>query len=98
MLPEILALAYSIGSSTLPVGIRYTGRFDGDPLGQMTVAETTIVDGVGVRTNTYRYGDYGHTTMDPDNFTFWHTADFFSSNNAWRTQIASYTLSGGFAQ
>ncbi len=91
-----IGLAYSIGSSTLPVGIRYTGRFDGDPLGTMTVAETTIVNGVGVRTNTYRYGDYGHTTMDPDNFTFWHTADFFSSNNAWRTQIAAFRISGGF--
>ncbi|MBK5214197.1 MAG: hypothetical protein JJE55_11115 [Flavobacteriaceae bacterium] len=93
-----IGLAYSIGSSTLPVGVRYTGRFDGDPLGTMTVAETTIVNGVGVRNNTYRYGDYGHTTMDPDNFTFWHTADFFSSNNAWRTQIASYRISGGFAK
>ncbi len=93
-----IGLAYSIGSSTLPVGIRYTGRFDGDPLGEMTVAETTIVSGVGVRTNTYRYGDYGHTTMDPDNFTFWHTADFFSSNNAWRTQIASFRISNGFAE
>ncbi len=92
-----IGLAYSIGSATLPVGIRYTGRYDGDPLGQMTVAETTIVDGVGVRTNTYRYGDYGHMTMDPNNFTFWHTADFFSSNNNWRTQIASFSLSGGFA-
>ncbi|AFL82459.1 hypothetical protein Aeqsu_3021 [Aequorivita sublithincola DSM 14238] len=91
-----IGLAYSIGSSTLPVGIRYTGRFDGDPLGTMTVVETTIKNGVGVRTNTYRYGDYGHTTMDPDNFTFWHTADYFSSNNAWRTQIASFRISGGF--
>lgn len=92
-----IGLAYSIGSSTLPVGIRYTGRFDGDPLGTMTVAETIIKNGVGVRTNTYRYGDYSHTTMDPDNFTFWHTADFFSSNNSWRTQIASFRISGGFA-
>jgi hypothetical protein len=91
-----IGLGFSIGSSTLPVGIRYTGRFDGDPLGQMTVAETTIVDGVGVRNNSYRYGDYGHLTMDPDNFTFWYTADFFFANNAWRTQIASFSLSGGF--
>ncbi len=91
-----IGLAYSIGSTTLPVGIRYTGRFDGDPLGTMTVAETTIKNGVGVRTNTYRYGDYSHTTMDPDNITFWHTADFFSSNNAWRTQIASFKISTGF--
>src|SRR5690606_27638309 len=54
-----IGLAYCIGSATLPVGIRYTGRFDGDPLGTMTVAETTIKNGVGVRTNTYRFGDYG---------------------------------------
>jgi hypothetical protein len=91
-----IALAFSIGGPNLPVGIRYTGRYASDPLGQMTVAETTIVDGVGVRTNSYRYGDYSHMSMDTDGFTFWHTADFFSSNNAWRTQIASFTLGGGF--
>jgi hypothetical protein len=91
-----IGLAYSIGGASLPVGIRYTGRFNGDPLGTMTVAETTIVNGVGVRTNSYRYGDYGHTSMDTDNLTFWHTADYFSSNNAWRTQIASFKIFGGF--
>jgi len=92
-----IGIAFSIGSSTLPVGLRYTGRFDGDPLGTMTVAETTIVNGGGVRTNSNRYGDYSHLTMDPNNFTFWYTADYFSSNNAWRTQIAAFSLSGGFA-
>ena len=93
-----IGLAFSIGSSSLPVGLRYTGRFDGDALGQMTIAETTIVDGVGVRTNSNRYGDYAHLTLDPDNFTFWYTSDFFFANNAWRTQIASFSLSGGFAK
>ena len=37
-----IGLGFNIGSGSLPVGIRYTGRFDGDPLGTMTVAETTI--------------------------------------------------------
>lgn len=91
-----IGLGYSVASNTLPVGLRYTGRYAGDPLGQMTLAETTIVDGVGVRTNSNRYGDYSHTTMDPNNFTFWFTSDFFSSNNAWRTQIASFSIVGGF--
>jgi len=91
-----IGLGFNIASVTLPAGIRYTGRFDGDPLGQMTIAETTIVDGVGVQTTTNRFGDYSHLTMDPDNFTFWHTAEFFSSNNQWRTQVASFSLSGGF--
>jgi len=92
-----IGIGFNIASANLPVGIRYTGRFDGDPLGQMTVAETTIVDGVGVQTNTNRFGDYSHLTMDPDNFTFWHTAEYFSANNFWNTRIASFTLSGGFA-
>ncbi|MFK5983086.1 MAG: GEVED domain-containing protein [Flavobacteriaceae bacterium] len=93
-----IGLGFNIASATLPAGIRYTGRFNGDPLGQMTVAETTIVDGVGVQTFSNRFGDYSHLTMDPDNFTFWHTAEYFSANNQWRTQVASFTLSGGFAK
>ena len=91
-----IGLAYTVGSLTLAPSLRYTGRFDGDPLGMMTVAETTIIDGPGVRTNSNRYGDYSHMTMDPDNFTFWFTSDYFSSNNQWRTQVASFSLSGGF--
>ncbi len=92
-----IGLAFNIASGTLKAGIRYTGRFNGDPLGEMTVAETEIFQGSGVQTFTNRFGDYSHLTMDPNNFTFWHTAEYFSSNNNWRTQIASFTLSGGFA-
>ena len=92
-----IAMGYTTASTTLPVSLRYTGRFEGDPLGVMTIEETVIVDGPGVRTNTNRYGDYAHMTLDPDNFTFWYTGDYFSSNNVWETRIASMTLSGGFA-
>jgi hypothetical protein len=91
-----IGLAFNIASATLPVGIRYTGRFSDDDLGEMTVAETTIVDGVGVQTVSNRFGDYSHLTMDPDNFTFWHTAEYFTSNNNWSSRIASFNLSGGF--
>jgi hypothetical protein len=92
-----IGLAYTTGSTGLAPSLRYTGRFDGDPMGTMTVAETIIIDGPGVRTNSNRYGDYSHMTMDPNNFTFWFTSDYFSSNNQWRTQVASFSLSGGFA-
>lgn len=91
-----IGLAFNVASSTLKASIRYTGRFDGDALGEMTVAETEIIEGAGVQTFTNRFGDYSHLTLDPDNFTFWHTAEYFSSNNNWRTQIAAFTLSGGF--
>ncbi len=93
-----IGLAFNVASATLKAGIRYTGRFDGDPLGQMTVAETEIFQGTGVQTYTNRFGDYSHLTMDPDNFTFWFTAEYFPSNNNWRTQIAAFTLSTGFTK
>ena len=92
-----IGLAFNIASATLPAGIRYTGRFDGDPLGEMTIAETEIVAGVGVQTFSNRFGDYSHLTMDPNNFTFWHTAEYFTANNQWASRVASFSLSGGFA-
>lgn len=91
-----MGLGFQVASSTEPAGMRYTGRFDGDPLGTMTVAETTIIDGIGVQTSSNRFGDYTQLTMDPDNFTFWFTGEYFSNNNFWRTRIASFSLSGGF--
>jgi subtilisin-like proprotein convertase family protein len=91
-----IGLGFNIASSNLEVGIRYTGRYFDDPLGTMTVAETTIIDGGGVQTFSNRFGDYSHLTMDPDDFTFWHTAEYFSADNTWNTRIASFTLSGGF--
>jgi hypothetical protein len=92
-----IGLAFNVASGTMPVGIRYTGRFDGDPLGEMTIAETEIIAGAGVQTFSNRFGDYSHLTMDPNNFTFWHTAEYFTANNQWASRVASFSLSGGFA-
>lgn len=91
-----IGLAFNIGGADLPVGIRHTGRFADDPLGMMTVEEVNILDANGVQTNTNRFGDYSHTTMDPDNFTFWHTTQYFPSNNFWASRVTSYSLSPGF--
>jgi hypothetical protein len=91
-----MGLGFQVASGTEPAGVRYTGRFDGDPPGVMTLAETTIIDGVGVQTTSNRFGDYTHLTMDPDNFTFWFTAQYFSATNFWQTRIASFAVSGGF--
>lgn len=92
-----IGLAFNIGGSNMPVGIRHTGRFKNDPLGQMTVEETVIFDGAGVQTFSNRFGDYAHLTMDPDDVTFWHTSEYFLSDNVWATRIASFQLTGGFA-
>lgn len=91
-----IGLAFNIGGATMPVGIRQTGRFDGDAPGIMTIAENTIFDGPGVQTFSNRFGDYAHLTMDPDNFTFWHTTQYFESTNTWATRITSFRISDGF--
>ncbi|HSP39794.1 MAG TPA: hypothetical protein VLN46_00055, partial [Gillisia sp.] len=61
--------------------IRYTGRYTNDPLGVMTVAETSIVEGTSPNPDS-RYGDYAHLTVDPqDDATFWHNAEYFEGRD-----------------
>src|SRR5205823_3214005 len=75
-----MALGYSVvnGTNVFP-GIRYTGRLAGDPLGQMTLGEGTIIDGHGVQTTTNsRWGDYTDMTVDPaDDRTFWYVNEYY---------------------
>jgi len=88
-----IALAYHVAGPTLPVATRYTGRLDGETLGQMTIQETSIVESQGVQTVEGRFGDYAHLTMDPDNFTFWFTSEYFSADNFWNARVASFQFS-----
>jgi len=88
-----IGLGFNVsGTATFP-GIRYTGRLAGDPLGTMTFPETTIVDGEGGVGTFNRFGDYAQMTLDIDNLTFWHTAEYMgATNNFWKTRVASFTL------
>jgi hypothetical protein len=98
-----IALGYSVvnGVDVFP-GIRYTGRLSGDPLGQMTLGEGTIINGSGVQTTTNsRWGDYTDLTVDPtDDCTFWYVNEYYtlagqqSSAAGWQTRIASFKLPG----
>jgi len=98
-----MALGFSVvnGTNVYP-GIRYTGRLSGDPLGQMTQGEGTIIDGSGVqRTTNSRWGDYTDITVDPtDDCTFWYVNEYYtlagqqSSLAGWQTRIGSFKLPG----
>ena len=98
-----MGLGYSVvnGTNVFP-GIRYTGRLAGDPLGQMTLGEGTIINGSGVqRTTNSRWGDYTDMTVDPvDDCTFWYVNEYYtlagqlSSTAGWQTRIASFKLPG----
>ena len=75
-----IGMAYSVVSPTQKVSIRYTGRFESDPLGEMTLIEDTIQEGITNNPNT-RYGDYAQMTIDPiDDKTFWHIAEYFNGS------------------
>lgn len=91
-----IGLAYSkSGASTIYPGLYYTGRLASDPLNQMTYAEGTAIAGIVSQTGgVNRWGDYSHTSLDPDGSTFWHTAEWGGGNasNPKRTRVYSYRL------
>jgi len=88
-----MGLAFAVANATTFPSLRYTGRFATSPLGEMVVAEQTIVDGGGSQTNTNRFGDYAHLTLDPvDNQTFWFCSEYVNSQDQWRTRIASFKI------
>jgi hypothetical protein len=96
-----MALGYSVvnGVDVFP-GIRYTGRLTGDPLGQMTLGEGTIINGTGVQlTTNSRWGDYTSMNVDPDDCTFWYVNEYYQTTDPvrlrnWQTRIASLRLPG----
>jgi hypothetical protein len=98
-----IGLGYSVvnGTTVFP-GIRYTGRLAGDPLGQMTLGEGTIINGAGIQTTTNsRWGDYTDMTVDPiDDCTFWYVNEYYLTSGTaadgrpWHTRIASFKLPG----
>ncbi len=87
-----IALAYSFAGPNEFAGIRYTGRFANDPLGEMTVEEQIAVEGVSYQNITNRYGDYSQMTMDPsDDMTFWFTGEYIKGTNNPGTRIISFS-------
>ncbi|MBL4604570.1 MAG: proprotein convertase P-domain-containing protein [Flavobacteriaceae bacterium] len=65
--------------SSIRVGSYYTGRFSGDPVNTMTVAEGTIMAGDANIPGT-RYGDYSKIDIDPsDDKKFWFVNEVMSS-------------------
>jgi hypothetical protein len=84
-----IALAYSIAGSSKYPSLRYTGRSDCDPLGQMTLPEQEFAAGTAAANNN-RWGDYHHMSVDPsDDRTFWFTGMFSPAAN-WSTKIVSF--------
>ena len=92
-----IALCYAKSSSAAGdyPSLAFTGRDATDPLGQMTFGETVAFTGSGSQIGTScgsRYGDYSHTSLDPDGITFWHTGEYLITAGARRTRIYSFQI------
>jgi hypothetical protein len=89
-----IALGYSISSSTVYPGIRYTGQSSAAynaGLGVMDITEQTIQTGSFSQTSSERWGDYSLMAVDPvDDQTFWFTTEYVGSGSTHPTKIASF--------
>jgi hypothetical protein len=96
-----IALCYARSAATTATGdvgypsLYYTGRLATDALGTMTFAETLAKQGTASQTVANRFGDYSHTSLDPDGLTFYHTAEYIGGTGTAggpRTWIYSFQL------
>ncbi|MCA1832939.1 MAG: hypothetical protein ABR548_00420 [Actinomycetota bacterium] len=89
-----VGLGYSVSSSSMHPGIRYTGHVTTDPLGVMGQGEGTLINGGGSQDFTLdRWGDYASMSVDPtDDCTFWFTSEYLKSDGSfnWSTRIGSF--------
>lgn len=91
-----LALGYSVSSTSMYPGIRYTGQTqaaNAAASGIMDVPEVVIQNGTGFQTGSNRYGDYSQMSVDPlDDETFWFTTQYIGTSGSKRTRIAAFQI------
>jgi len=97
-----IALSFSASNGTNPSvfpSVFYTARHAGDPPGQMTLGEGSIINGTGSQTGpSNRWGDYTSIDIDPvDDLTFWSVSEYVptTSSIGWRLRIGAFNLAGG---
>lgn len=88
-----IIMAYSTSSNTTGdfPSIKMTGRKPCDPLGTMTVPETTIIAGTSSKTGDTRWGDYHHMSIDDfDGLTFYFTGVYHNSST--KTNVSAIRM------
>lgn len=91
-----LGIGYSFGGTPNFTGQRFAGRLAKDPLGQLTLHETIMVEGEGAQTNTLRWEDYSQTAVDPsDDCTIWYVGDYFTRGApSYSSRIGAFRMPG----
>jgi len=88
-----IAVGYSVSSSSLNPGIRFTGRSPSDPAGTLS-SELTIQNGAGSQNGGLtRWGDYSALSVDPvDDCTMWYTTEYLKTTGSfnWSTRMGNF--------
>ena len=91
-----IALGYSISSSTLYPGIRYTGQSSAaysSASGILDIPEETVHTGANYQYTYNRWGDYASMSVDPsDDQTFWFTTEYIGASEARNTKVVSFKI------
>jgi hypothetical protein len=90
-----IGIGYSFGGVPNFAGQRFAARLAGDPLGQLTLRETVLVEGEGAQ-NAKRWEDYTQTAIDPtDDCTIWYVGDYIRKGAAnYSSRIGAFRLPG----
>ena len=92
-----IGIGYSFGGTPHFAGQRFAGRLADDPLGQLTLRETVLVEGEAAQTNTLRWEDYTQTAIDPsDDCTIWYVGDYLKKGaTSYSTRIGAFRMPDG---
>jgi len=91
-----ILMAYSTSSNTTGdyPSLKMTGRKPCDPLGTMTMTETTVVSGTASKSGDTRWGDYHHMGVDDfDGVTFYYSGLYQTpatqTSNGTKTRVSA---------
>ncbi len=99
-----LGVGYSFGGTPHFAGQRFAGRLAADPLNQLTLKESVLVEGEGAdasgRDVRQRWEDYTQTAVDPvDDCTIWYVGDYVKKGaTTYSSKIGAFRLPGCRAQ
>jgi hypothetical protein len=90
-----IGIGYSFGGMPNFAGQRFAGRLAKDPLGQLTLKETVLVEGEGPQ-NAMRWEDYTQTAVDPsDDCTIWYVGDYLKKGaTSYSSRIGAFRMPG----
>jgi hypothetical protein len=93
-----LALGFSVSGNAIYPSIRYVTRSAGDPPGQISGSEQSLIEGTGAQVGSFkRWGDYSTMSVDPvDGCTFWYTQEYYANTGFFdfKTRIGSFRIPG----